>query len=169
MSSLQDSLKGLRDIDGVVGSFVVSTDGTLLGSDLPGVFDVESLTEAAPRLARLFEAINSHGGDLAHCVLRYTEHLLWLHPFEEGNVLCIIAPSAANLASLRMGARLVARRLPRLIRDPFASISSSNPVLDVPDLPAPDSGSSSGTMRASPVPGAPKPRGRRLFRGRPVD
>ena len=43
--TIAESLRMLRDVEGVHGSFVVSTNGELVDSDLPAVFDGHLLGE----------------------------------------------------------------------------------------------------------------------------
>jgi len=183
-------LAGLRDIQGVVGSFVVDDHGGLVAADLPAFFDTHALALAAPRLRRLADALTSQGHALKQATLHFANHRLWLQP-EPGLLLCVVAPAECNFAALRMGANLVARRLRTHVAAPWnAGIPVPVPVEPSTESISPSLGStlvdegaarsgthgtppaarSSGSWLRSRVPGASaSSSGRRQFRGRPID
>ena len=74
MPTIEESLRTLRDVEGVFGSFVMSGTGTLVSKDLPEVFDDEVLAEVGPRITRLYETFASGGDELETVMLRYFEH-----------------------------------------------------------------------------------------------
>jgi predicted regulator of Ras-like GTPase activity (Roadblock/LC7/MglB family) len=117
-------LTGLRDMEGIIGSFVVSSDGAVVGRDLPSVFDDDTLHGVAPRLVRLREGIASDSVDPAAMVLRYSEHKLHIRPVGEG-LLCVLSESSVNTPALRVGMKLVARRITALLQQPAREIPSS--------------------------------------------
>jgi predicted regulator of Ras-like GTPase activity (Roadblock/LC7/MglB family) len=110
MPTISDSLRMLRDVDGVHGSFVVAGSGALVDRDLPAIFDSELLGEVGARVARLYETLVSGGGDMETCVLRYAEHKLFLRKTTWG-ILGILSTVGVNLPALRMVANLVIRRI----------------------------------------------------------
>lgn len=178
-STLASTLATLRDVDGVVGSFVVDDQANVVAADLPAFFDAAALALAAPRLRRLSEALALKDEALQQCTLRFASHRLWLQP-GAGVLLCVLAPIHCNLAALRMGATLVCRRVADALKDGSASMSASalgsSAALRREDVAA-QSGSGLPTPSASSswwrsrVPGAsaPKSGARRQFRGRTVD
>ncbi len=66
-------LAGIRDVDGVHGSFVVTKTGILAGKDLPPMFDDAVLNEVGRRVVRLHEGLCSDGDDFDHCVMRFAD------------------------------------------------------------------------------------------------
>jgi hypothetical protein len=104
------SLAGLRDVQGVHGSFVLSESGGLLGKDLPAVFHDDLLGETGPRIVRLCEALEHGGEALENLALRFTDHKLHVRR-SRGGFLCVIADVTANASALKMALALVARRL----------------------------------------------------------
>ncbi|MDB4975514.1 MAG: hypothetical protein JWN48_3855 [Myxococcaceae bacterium] len=104
-------LSALRDIEGVLGSFLVDLDGHMLARDLPPLFDSEALARSGMHLARLRAALESVGsGGFDSCVARFGPHLLLLRAAHT-NTLCVLCPQGTNLAAVQMSATLIARRL----------------------------------------------------------
>ncbi|HEY2903505.1 MAG TPA: hypothetical protein VGL59_23170 [Polyangia bacterium] len=148
------SLGSLKDVTGIVGSFVFTEDGRLVGREIPALFDDVSLAEASGRLTRLRETFAAVGDRLDVAVVRFRDHKLYLKALG-GGMLCIVAEGSVNMPALRMAANLVGRRiLPTLERAALEPVA-----------PAPE---------PSPVAAAPKaagvaPPGMRRFRGRSVE
>ena len=107
---MRQVLSGLRDVEGVFGSFVLAESGELLGKDLPAVFHDDVFVETGPRVVRLCEAIEHGGEALDSLVLRFADHKLHVRR-SRGGLLCVIAKLEANASALRMALALVARRL----------------------------------------------------------
>lgn len=108
--AISQTLSALRDIQGVHGSFFVSSAGRLVSKDLPGVFDEALFAEVGPRIARLQETLTSSGDDVDMCLLRFAEHKLFLRPTVTG-FLCVLMASSVNLPALKMAVSLAARRI----------------------------------------------------------
>jgi len=126
-----DVLTGLRDVEGIVGSFVVSSRGELVGRDLPPLFDDETLHGVIPRLLRLRDGVAADGVEPTALVLRYAEHKLHVRTVGAG-LLCVLSESKVNTPALRVGMRLVARRVASLVDQPARA---PEPVL-APSRPA---------------------------------
>ena len=110
MASIEESLRTLRDVEGVFGSFVLSGSGAVVSKDLPAVFDNEVLAEVGPRITRLYETFASGGQELESVMLRYFEHKLYLRKMAWG-LIGILSDIQVNLPALRMVGNLVARRI----------------------------------------------------------
>jgi len=107
---LQSLLRSLRDVDGVVGSFVLGRQGALDARDLPDYFDSAVLLEVAPRVERLYEAWKSLGSELESASLSFAEHKLHLREFGAG-FLAVVSLTQVNAPALRMAMGMVGRRL----------------------------------------------------------
>jgi predicted regulator of Ras-like GTPase activity (Roadblock/LC7/MglB family) len=149
---LVTSLGTLKDVAGIMGSFVFTDDGRLIAREIPAMFDDTALAEASGRLTRLRDTFAAVGDRLDVAVLRFRDHKLYLKALGAG-MLCIVAEGTVNMPALRMAANLVARRLaPTLERAAQAPL---------PEAPAPAAAAQRGSGVAPP--------GMRRFRGRTVE
>jgi predicted regulator of Ras-like GTPase activity (Roadblock/LC7/MglB family) len=149
-AELVASLGTLKDVAGIMGSFVFTEDGRLVAREITPLFDDTALAEASGRLTRLRETFAAVGDRLDVAVVRFRDHKLYLKVLGAG-MLCIVAEGAVNMPALRMAANLVGRRIvPALER---AALE--------PTIP----------MQAPPPERQPglAPPGMRRFRGRPVE
>jgi predicted regulator of Ras-like GTPase activity (Roadblock/LC7/MglB family) len=150
LADLTASLGTLKDVAGIMGSFVFTDEGRLVAREIPAVFDDVALTEASGRLTRLRETFAAVGDAMDIAVVRYRDHKLYLKSLGAGT-LCIVSEGVVNMPALRMAANLVSRRIgPALAQ-----------VATLPPEPA-----------AAPAP-APRPRqmppGMRRFRGQSIE
>jgi predicted regulator of Ras-like GTPase activity (Roadblock/LC7/MglB family) len=151
--SLSATLSSLRDVEGIIGSFVVNKDGDLLAQDLPAYF-AGVAEEVGPRVLRLCDALSLSEGAVSTCTVRYTNHKLTLRSVD-GALLAVLTSAAVNAPALRMAINLVARKCtPHALSAP--PVSDSAPPLSVappsplpPSVPAP---SSQRTPSTAPVP-----------------
>jgi predicted regulator of Ras-like GTPase activity (Roadblock/LC7/MglB family) len=107
-------LTAMRDVDGVHGSFVVTKTGTLVGKDLPAMFDDAVLTEVGRRIARLNEGLSAGGQDFDNCVMRFADHKLYLRSVPNG-FLCVLSTNGVNTPALKMALTLTSRRVDPMI------------------------------------------------------
>jgi predicted regulator of Ras-like GTPase activity (Roadblock/LC7/MglB family) len=152
-ASVRTSLATLKDVGGVVGSFVCTPNGRLVSREIPAMFDDGALAEAGSRLIRFQEAFAAGGDDLEVGVIRFEEHRIYMKVV--GNsMLMILVQGAVNMPALKMAANLVSRRIAPAVAQ-----------AEVEPLPAP----------AEAAPPVRKPRfavappGMRRFRGKTVD
>jgi predicted regulator of Ras-like GTPase activity (Roadblock/LC7/MglB family) len=153
--SVRESLATLKDVGGVVGSFVCTPNGRLVSREIPAMFDDGVLAEAGSRFVRFREAFAAGGDDLELGLVRFQDHAVCMKVV--GNsLLLILIQGAVNMPALRMAANLVGRRIAQAV----AHAESAPPTVDAPVESAP------------PVRGrrlAEAPPGMRRFRGRPLD
>ena len=69
--SVRASLATLKDVAGIMGSFVCTPDGRLVSREIPAMFDDGALAEAGSRLFRVREAFAAGGDDLEVGVIRF--------------------------------------------------------------------------------------------------
>ncbi len=159
------ALSALRDVDGVVGSFVVGSEGALLARDLPQLFDDQLLGEIGPRIRRITDGLNETGENPASVVLHFADHKLWLKPAEEFT-LCVLGGLKVNRPALHMALTLAARRVALLAlaeADTYSSFATPLPPTTISSR-APDTMVSSKGPETAPL--ASK---RSVYRGRPVE
>jgi predicted regulator of Ras-like GTPase activity (Roadblock/LC7/MglB family) len=146
VNALSRTLAGLRDVDEVQGSFVLSRGGELIARDLPAVFHAELFADVGPRLARLRDTFDpGHGSSTL--TMRFTDHKLYVRSVGD-KLLCVLGAAAVNEPALRMAMNLVARQL-------------ENAPLAESDEPAPN------TLPSSTSSAHPEPPSRReaVYRG----
>jgi hypothetical protein len=110
MDSIVETLRSLRDIKGIQGSFVVGgDDGRLLGRDLTAVIDDDTLAQVGPRIDRLLDIIDDHP-PTESIALRFGDQRLDIRRVGSVN-LCVLAESSISPPALRMAMKLVSRKL----------------------------------------------------------
>ena len=119
-------LSGMRDVDGVHGSFVVTKTGLLAGKDLPPMFDDAVLNEVGRRVVRLHDGLCAEGDDFDHCVMRFADHKLYLRSVPNG-FLCVLSTNGVNTPALKMALTLTSRRVDPLIADAAAALAAGTP------------------------------------------
>jgi hypothetical protein len=105
---MDNALRSLRDIDGVLGSFLVDDNGQLLARDMPGIFDEQTLRAACQRLGQMRAAFETDGHSFEGCTARFGGHLLVLRSAAK-RTLCVLCPVGTNMTTLQMGLNLVSR------------------------------------------------------------
>jgi predicted regulator of Ras-like GTPase activity (Roadblock/LC7/MglB family) len=151
-SDLLTSLGTLKDVTGILGSFVVTDDGRLVAREIPPMFDDTALAEAGGRLTRLRDTFAAVGDRLDVAVVRFRDHKLYLKTIGAG-MLCIVAEGAVNMPALRMAANLVGRRIVPALERAAQEAPAPPPVVEPPPARVP----------------AQAPPGMRRFRGRAVE
>ncbi|HEX2672811.1 MAG TPA: hypothetical protein VHM25_18130 [Polyangiaceae bacterium] len=131
-------LSGMRDVDGVHGSFVVTKTGQLAGKDLPPMFDDAVLNEVGRRVARLHDGLCADGDDFDHCVMRFADHKLYLRSVPHG-FLCVLSTNGVNTPALKMALTLTSRRVDPLIADAATALAAGAPAVGArtSELPPP--------------------------------
>lgn len=107
---VESVLSILKDVDGVVGSIVARTDGTVLGYDLPRTFDHAAAEGAARQMSLLRTALAMEPGGLKTGVLRFRDFHFHVDEVPSG-LLGVLAAEKTDRPALRMAVRLLARRL----------------------------------------------------------
>ena len=169
-STLGAGLASLFDLPEVYGSFLVTPAGGIAARAIPEIVDDATLFEVGGRIIRLGDTFQTIGISPELCVVRFTEHKLYVKTLPVG-VLCIVTSGGISVPALRMAANLVARKVgPEMSRlstggalgggapaTPLSRISSSGMAVPPPPPPppAPDAASTAG------APG-------RMYRGRPI-
>jgi predicted regulator of Ras-like GTPase activity (Roadblock/LC7/MglB family) len=166
-------LSGLRDVEGVVGSFLVAPSGASIGVDLPQVFDADVVAEATDRLTRARDGFEARGDRLRSLELRFAQQRLYLTCIDAG-FLGVLHVGPANVPLLSMATQVVLRKLsapPGTIPSRLGTSATVTP-------PAEPRTATAATPRPKPransVPGAPAAGGGRpkrpvYFRGRLVN
>ena len=114
MTGMRQLLRTLCDIDGVIGSFLLSNSGGLEATDLPAIFDAAAFAAAGPRIVRLSELGGSYGEETRFFVIRFAEYKLYVRAMQ-GGLLGVLLTPAASMPALRAATGIVARRAETLL------------------------------------------------------
>jgi len=153
---MNQALVGLRDVDDVLGSFVIGARGELLAKDLPQVFRDELFAEMGPRLVRLRETLEAGGEGMGSLLLRFDEHKLHVRAVG-ASLLGVVTGAKVNAPALRMATNLVVRRI---------ESEANNPGRLEPPSVRPSVPEVSPHASAPPRDSAPPTRKDVLYRGR---
>src|SRR4029079_1744946 len=94
--AVRDSVATLKDVGGVVGSFVCTPNGRLVSREIPAMFDDGVLAEAGSRFVRFREAFAAGGDDVELCLVRFHDHAVCMKAV--GNsLLLILIEGAVNM------------------------------------------------------------------------
>jgi predicted regulator of Ras-like GTPase activity (Roadblock/LC7/MglB family) len=110
MQTSGNPIAALRDVDGVIGSFLVDRDGRLTLKDLPRMFDDVLFEDVGPRVIRLGETLEANGKLPETVQLRFADHRIHLK-FLRAGALVTLCELTTNPASLKMALALTARRV----------------------------------------------------------
>jgi len=113
--SLQKWLGSLRDIEGILGSFFVSSEGEVMEADFPPAFEAVAFS-VGQRVTRLRDALSLEGGNVSMLTVRYPNHKLALRSVS-GGALVVLAGASVNDAALRSAMHLVGQRCGELGAD----------------------------------------------------
>jgi len=146
--NIYSTLRALRDVQGIEGSFVCNESGAPLALELPPIFTPELIGEASPRIARLGETFESAGVDFETCVLKYGEFMVYVRRLLKG-FLCVITQGGVNSPALKMAVNLAQRRLSAELRSLPAEAAGAPPAAASSPAPAPatESAPASGRRR----------------------
>jgi predicted regulator of Ras-like GTPase activity (Roadblock/LC7/MglB family) len=158
-------LGSLFDLPEVYGSFLVTPAGAIAARAIPEIVDDATLTEVGGRVVRLGDTFQTIGVSPELCVIRFSEHKLYVKTLPVG-VLCIVTGAGISVPALRMAANLVARKvapeMSRLGSGPAApqevAVPRATGAFAVPPAPPPP-------PAAAPSSSAPSAR---MYRGRPM-
>lgn len=171
-SEVKERLSGLKDVEGVFGSFLIDSAGGVAGLDLPKLFSPQIVGEVGKRLMRLRESFETQGDELRSVELRYAQQRIYVRVCDSF-LLGVLILGSANMALLGMAASVVTRQ-PRASTTP-ESVRATLPSLAPLPASAPVSHNGAGVRNASAPQGAPEahglgPRSQRpvYFRGRRV-
>jgi predicted regulator of Ras-like GTPase activity (Roadblock/LC7/MglB family) len=114
MNPLRQLLLTLADVEGVIGSFVLSDAGGLLATDLPATFDAAAFAEAGPRILRLAELGGSYGEQTRFFVIRFAEYKLYVRVMPDAFLGVLVTPST-SMPALKAAAGVVGRRVEALV------------------------------------------------------
>lgn len=154
---MQQLLQNLRDVPGVIGSFILNNDGALVGHEMPAYVGAEIYPDIGRRLATAFGALDSSVAEFDDLLLKFDEQWLYVRRLSHG-MLSILSTASVNFPALRMATNIAATKVDAMI--PQAAVAA-------PQQPVPAAVPAVTPAPATPQPAAPAPR--RFWRGQAVD
>lgn len=156
---MQTVLAALKDIPGVVGSFVLNPQGVLVAREMPAIFPDNVFPNLGRRLASVVEALETQVSAVQELLLKFEGHWLFVRRSAQG-FLTILTSDAVNFPALKMASNVALKQVAEhLMANP--PVIATPAVVETIDAPAP-----------APAPTAPAPEAtkkRRMWRGRWVD
>ena len=135
-------LRALRDIEGVLGSFLIGERGELLGRDVPAACGPQVLQLIGGKLQQLCDAFVSAsvGGPFESTTLCFPQYKLQVRALG-GAFLAAVLAADVNLPALKMAMNMLARQLVQEIARlaPIADSSYELPRHSARPEPAPRS------------------------------
>jgi hypothetical protein len=107
---MQNVLTALKDIPGVVGSFVLNEKGTLVSREMPAIYPDEMYPEMGRRLVGVYEAIALQVASLGDLVLKF-EGYWFLCRRTTQCFLGILTTESVNFPALKMATNVALKQL----------------------------------------------------------
>jgi hypothetical protein len=164
---MQPVLSALKDIPGVVGSFVLNPQGVLLAREMPAIFPDTIFPNLGRRLASVVEAIETQIANVQELLMKFEGYWLFVRRSAQG-FLTILTSESVNFPALKMASNVALKQVTEhLVANPM--VISTPIVSDLPE-PAPTAAASPDATKA-PAPGvaAEPAKKRRMWRGQWVD
>jgi len=156
---MQNVLTALKDIPGVIGSFVLNDKGALVSREMPAIYPDDIYPEMGRRLIGVYEAIALQMASLGDLLLKF-EGSWFLCRRTPQCYLGILTSEAVNYPALKMATNVALKQLDEKVPGMTPLLAEKQPVEEaVAPEPAP----------AAPAPEAAPQKQKRFFRGTWID
>jgi predicted regulator of Ras-like GTPase activity (Roadblock/LC7/MglB family) len=158
---MQNILTSLKDIPGVVGSFVLNPQGALLAKEMPTVYPTAIFPEMGRRLVSVGEVLEQQTATFQELLLKFEGSWLFVRRTTQC-LLSVLVAETVNYPALRMATNVALKQLNDQILAHPAPAVIAEPAVEPQSLaavPAPT---------AAEAPAAPV-KARRMWRGQVVD
>ncbi|MCL4395605.1 MAG: hypothetical protein M1482_12535 [Chloroflexi bacterium] len=145
---MDDSLREINAVIGVVGSFVSLPDSRVAAQAMPAAFDADHIHSAAKVASQSLNALDSSGQRIAQVDLVYREGRVILKNLR-GGILVILCTRNINLPLLNLTANGAARKLAAELRPPKPA---ALPRADAPASARSESAARPAALADPPVP-----------------
>lgn len=164
---MQPILTSLKDIPGVVGSFVFDLQGALLAKEMPSIYPGEIFPEMGRRLVSVGEVLEQQTTSFQELLLKFEGSWLFVRRTAQC-LLSVLVSESVNYPALRMATNVALKRINDHILAHPAGVTPAA-------APEPEPAAAAATPVAAPAPvEAPAPPAapnklRRMWRGLVVD
>jgi predicted regulator of Ras-like GTPase activity (Roadblock/LC7/MglB family) len=156
---MQTILASLKDIPGVVGSFVLNPQGALLAKEMPAVYPVAIFPEMGRRLVSVGEVLEQQTAAFQELLLKFEGSWLFVRRTTQC-LLSVLVTETVNYPALRMATNVALRQL--------SDQMAAHPVMPIAAETAPEP-ESVAIVAAAPVAPAAPAKPRRMWRGQVVE
>lgn len=131
-----ETLEGLRQVPGVLGSLVVGQRGELLARDLPEILPPDAARKITQRVVELLQIAGESLGSIDSLALDWPSASVGVFPSERCSLVVLSAPQTRE-DTVRLAARLAVRKLTAGMASGGAPVSGppsrpSRPLLEAP-------------------------------------
>lgn len=153
---MQQLLRNLRDVPGVIGSFILNNEGALVGQEMPAFVGTEIYPDIGRRLATAFGTLDSSVGEFDDLLLKFDEQWLYVRRLTHG-MLSILSTTGVNLPALKMATNIAAAKVDAMIPHGNVETPPTPAVVQAATPPVP-----TVSQAAAPTP-------KRFWRGQAID
>jgi len=160
---MQNVLTALKDIPGVIGSFVLNDKGALVSREMPAIYPDDIYPEMGRRLIGVYEAIALQMASLGDLLLKF-EGSWFLCRRTAQCCLGILTTEAVNYPALKMATNVALKQLDEKVPNmpPLLAEKSVAAPVPVEEAIAPE-------PAPAPAPEAAPQKQKRFFRGSWID
>jgi hypothetical protein len=164
LDGIGQRLRALRDIEGVLGSFMIGARGELLARDVTAACGSDVLLLVSNRMQQLCDAFVSAdiGGPFESTTLCFPQYKLQIRALGSAFLVAVLS-AEVNLPALKMAMTMLGRQLLAELEHQFPPEQSTE--MPRPSYPGPER-ISSPPRPSNPGPAVPTPA--RSYRGRRV-
>jgi predicted regulator of Ras-like GTPase activity (Roadblock/LC7/MglB family) len=155
---MQPILAALKDIPGVVGSFVLTPQGALVAREMPAIYPDSVFPEIGRRLCSVSEAIDGQVAGFNDLLLKFESYWLLVRRSAQGS-LSILTTDTVNYPALKMATNVALKQVNEQMAAAVPMAIAAPQPAAVPEPPA-----QPAALAAS---AGAKPR--RLWRGQVLD
>lgn len=160
---MQAILTSLKDIPGVVGSFVLNPQGALLAKEMPSIYPGEIFPEMGRRLVSVGEVLEQQTASFQEILLKFEGSWLFVRRTAQC-LLSVLVSETVNYPALRMATNVALKRISdQLLAQPAIPL----PVASAPEPVAPAPAATA--VPAAPAAPAASAKPRRMWRGQVVE
>lgn len=153
---MQTILASLKDIPGVVGSFVLNPQGGLVAKEMPAVYPVAIFPEMGRRLVSVGEVLEQQTAAFQELLLKFEGSWLFVRRTTQC-LLSVLVAETVNYPALRMATNVALKQLAdkMAVQPAVVSVAEPAPVVE--------------PVLATPAAPAAPAKPRRIWRGQVVE
>lgn len=171
---MQNVLASLKDIPGVVGSFVLTPEGALVAKEMPSVYPATIFPEMGRRLVSVGEVLEQQTATFQELLLKFEGSWLFIRRTTQC-LLSVLVAETVNYPALRMATNVALKQIhDRIATLPAPAAAAATEAVAEPETPAavPPVAVAAPVVPPPALPDvspAPAAKPRRMWRGQVID